>query len=91
LHLARHPAPKNPVSTGSIAILKRRVDASVIALWAPWEVAAAAAIFSLGNKSLRPNWSSVNPKPSSKYFVKLRRVNHAVPDSNCDCPLLQTS
>jgi len=63
LHLARHPAPKNPVSTGSIAILKRRIDASVIALWAPWEVAAAAAIFSLGDKSLRPNWSSVNPKP----------------------------
>jgi hypothetical protein len=66
LRLARHPAPGNPVSTGSIAIFNQRVRASIIAQWAPWEVAAVVAIFSLGTKSLRPNERGVNTKPSQK-------------------------
>ena len=66
------PAPRNPVSTGSIANFARRKSHRRIALWAPWEVAADVAIFSLGIKTLRLNCRCVNTKPSSKYFVKLR-------------------
>jgi len=46
-----------------------------IALWAPWESAAVVAIFSLGMKTLRPKWRSVNTKPGSKYFVKVQPQN----------------
>jgi len=71
LRLARHSGcPRNPVSTGSIANLDWRTTPWVLALWAPWEGAAAAAIFSLGVKSLRPKSGSVNPKPPPKHFVK---------------------
>jgi hypothetical protein len=46
------PAPGHPVSTGSIAILTTHSRLG-IAQWAPWEVTAAIAIFSLGIESLR--------------------------------------
>ena len=50
------------------------VTALDIALWAPWERAAAVAIFSLGDKSLRLQNPTVNLKPPPKYFVKLQCV-----------------
>jgi hypothetical protein len=46
-----------------------------VAQWAPWEGAAATAIFSLSIKSLRLKSRIVNTKPSQKYFVKLQCVS----------------
>ena len=50
------------------------VTALDIALWAPWERAAAVAIFSPGDKTLRLQNPTVNLKPPPKYFVKLQCV-----------------
>jgi len=49
------------------------------------EVTATVAIFSLGSKSLRPKCGSVNPKPSPKHFVKLRRnrLKNGLPQFSC--------
>jgi hypothetical protein len=75
------PAPGNPVSTGSIAsrVWRNRLG---LALWAPWERAAAVAIFSLGNKTLRLKNPIVNLKPPPQHFVKLQ-VQKAHPQRNC--------
>jgi hypothetical protein len=66
LRLARHSGARK----SGLHRIDRKAAESVtawdFALWAPWEGAATAAIFSLGNKTLRPKKRSVNLKPSQK-------------------------
>src|SRR4029079_7462498 len=61
----RSPPDRSRTSNGVSASGRRAMGAL--------EVTATVSHFSLGSKSLRPKCGSVNPKPSPKHFVKLRR------------------